>query len=96
MTGSSWLLVDMCCACKYADHMSRMIQLRNVPDALHRTLKARAAMAGMSLSDYLLSEIRHVAERPTLAELRERLHRRERVALPLSAARAVRAERQAR
>ena len=62
--------------------MSRMVQLRNVPDALHRTLKARAAMAGMSLSDYLLSEIRHVAERPTLVELRERLHRRERVTLP--------------
>ena len=37
--------------------MSRMIQLRNAPDALHRKLKARAAMAGMSLSDYLLAEI---------------------------------------
>ena len=44
--------------------MSKMIQLRNVPDSLHRTLKARAAMAGMSLSDYLLAEIREVAERP--------------------------------
>ena len=76
--------------------MSRMIQLRNVPDVLHRTLKARAAMAGLSLSDYLLAEIRHVAERPTLDELRERLHRRERVTSPLSAARAVRAEREAR
>ena len=43
-----------------------MIQLRNVPEALHRRLKARAATAGMSLSDYLLAEIRHVAERPTL------------------------------
>ena len=76
--------------------MSRMIQLRNVPDVLHRTLKARAAMAGLSLSDYLLAEIRHVAERPTLGELRERLHRRERVTSPLTAARAVRAEREAR
>ena len=38
--------------------MSKMIQLRNVPDALHRGLKARAAMAGMSLSDYLLAEIK--------------------------------------
>ncbi len=53
--------------------MSKMIQLRNVPDALHRGLKARAAMAGMSLSDYLLAEIKEIAERPTLAELRERL-----------------------
>jgi plasmid stability protein len=76
--------------------MSKMIQLRNVPDALHRTLKARAALAGLSLSDYLLAEIRQVAERPTLGELRERLHRRERVTSPLSAARAIRAEREAR
>ena len=44
--------------------MSKMIQLRNVPDALHRSLKARAAMAGMSLSDYLLAEIKEIAERP--------------------------------
>ena len=78
------------------NHMSRMIQLRNVPDTLHRTLKARAAMAGMSLSDYLLEEIRQAAERPTLSELRERLHRREPIPTPLSAARAVRAEREAR
>ena len=76
--------------------MSRMIQLRNVPDALHRTLKARAAMAGMSLSDYLLSEIREVAERPTLTELRERLERRQPVDLPEPGAVTVRAERDAR
>ena len=57
--------------------MSKMIQLRNVPDALHRTLKARAAMAGMSLSDYLLAEIKEIAERPTLTEFRARLHQRE-------------------
>jgi plasmid stability protein len=56
--------------------MAKMIQLRNVPDALHRGLKARAAMAGMSLSDCLLAEIKEIAERPTLAELRERLHKR--------------------
>ena len=42
-----------------------MIQIRNVPDPLHRKLKSRAALAGMSLSDYLLREIRAVAERPT-------------------------------
>jgi len=76
--------------------MSRMIQLRNVPDALHRILKVRAALAGVSLSDYLLAEIRQVAERPTLSELRERLHRREPVAATPLAARAVRAEREAR
>jgi plasmid stability protein len=73
-----------------------MIQLRNVPEALHRTLKARAAMAGMSLSDYLLSEIREVAERPTLTELQQRMQRRQQVSLQESAAAAVRAERDAR
>ncbi len=73
-----------------------MIQLRNVPDDLHRSLKSRAALAGMSLSDYLLQEIREMAERPTLAELRERLHGHEPVSVPLDAARIVREERDVR
>lgn len=73
-----------------------MIQIRNVPDAIHRTLKARAALAGMSLSDYLLTQVRESAERPTLAEIRERLQRREAVTLREPAARAVRAERDTR
>lgn len=51
----------------------RMIQIRNVPDPLHRTLKAKAAMEGLTLSDFLLREIRKVAERPTNAELRARI-----------------------
>ena len=76
--------------------MSKMIQLRNVPDVLHRTLKSRAAMAGMSLSDYLLAEIREVAERPTLAELRERLRTRKPLAAEIDTARLVREERAAR
>jgi len=76
--------------------MSKMIQVRNVPDALHRGLKARAAMAGMSLSDYLLAEMKEIAERPTLAELRERLHRRKPVSASLDAARLVREERETR
>lgn len=76
--------------------MSRMIQVRNVPDALHRTLKIRAAMAGVSLSDYLLAAIRQLADRPTLGELRERLHGRTPVAAPLSAVRAIRSERDSR
>jgi plasmid stability protein len=75
--------------------MLRTIQLRNVPDALHRTLKARAAAAGMLLSDYLLSEIREVAERPTLTELQQRMQRRQPVNLPEPAAAAVRAGRDA-
>jgi antitoxin FitA len=73
--------------------MSNMIQLRNVPDGLHRTLKARAAMAGLSLSDYLLTEIRQIAERPTLAELRDRLHKRKSVPAELDVARLLNEER---
>jgi plasmid stability protein len=76
--------------------MSTMIQIRNVPDALHRRLKARAALAGMSLSDYLLAEIREVAGRPTLEEMRARLERRPAASPAVSPARAVRAERDSR
>ena len=76
--------------------MSTMIQIRNVPDALHRRLKSRAALAGMSLSDYLLSQIREVAERPTLDELRARLEHRSRVTPSMTPAQAVRAERDRR
>ncbi len=70
-----------------------MVQIRNVPDALHRRLKARAALAGMSLSDYLLGEIRQVAERPTMDELRERLRSRTETVPAVAPADAVRAER---
>ena len=73
--------------------MTTMIQIRNVPDGLHRRLKSRAALAGMSLSDYLLSEIRQVAERPTLDELRTRLERRPGMIPSVAPAQAVRAER---
>ena len=73
--------------------MSAMIQIRHVPDALHRRLKSRAALAGMSLSDYLLSEIRQVAERPTLDELRARLEQRPGMTPSVDPAAAVRAER---
>ncbi len=73
--------------------MTTTIQIRNVPDALRRRLKSRAARAGMSLSDYLLGEIRRVAGRPTLNELRARLERRPRMIPSVTPARAVRAER---
>jgi antitoxin FitA len=76
--------------------MSKMIQVRNVPESVHRTLKARAALAGMSLSDFLLAQIRLLAERPTIAELRERLRHRSHIASPVSAAAAVRSERDGR
>jgi plasmid stability protein len=73
-----------------------MIQIRNVPDTLHRALKSRAAKAGMSLSDYLLAEIREIAERPTLEELRMRLHKRKPVSTPIDTALLVREEREER
>lgn len=73
--------------------MSKMVQLRHVPDDLHRQLKARAALAGLSLSDYLLQEVRRVAERPTIAELRSRLAQRTSVHPRVSPAKAVRTER---
>jgi len=76
--------------------MSKMIQVRNVPDALHRGLKARAARAGMSLSDYLVAEMKEIAERPMLAELRDRLHKRKPVSAQLDTARLVREESEAR
>jgi plasmid stability protein len=57
--------------------MPVMVQIRNMPSDVHRELKARAARAGMSLSDYLLQELRHVVERPTLEEMLKRIATRE-------------------
>ena len=72
----------------------KMIQIRHVPESLHRKLKARAALEGLALSDYLLRELRRVAERPTLDEIKERLARRQPVALGVAPARAVRMDRE--
>ena len=93
LTSHGHTLFDMWYTCNYARYMSKMIQIRNVPDALHRGLKARAALSGMALSDYLLREIKEIAERPTLAELREQLHRRKPVSIQIDTARLVREER---
>jgi plasmid stability protein len=76
--------------------MTRLIQIRNVPEALHATLKARAALMGRSLSDYLLDELMRVAERPTRTELLERLALRTPVRPRVAPARAIRAERERR
>ena len=61
--------------------MPKMIQIRNVPDDLHRKLKVRAAQMGMTLSDYLLSEVEKVAEKPTMREWLEAVSRDEPVEL---------------
>lgn len=76
--------------------MGTMIQIRNVPDDIHRQIKARAALAGMSMSDYLLREIEKFARRPTRQELLERIAALPAVELDPSAARILREERDAR
>jgi antitoxin FitA len=73
--------------------MSRMVQIRNVPDALHRKLKVRAAGAGQTLSDYLLAELERLAARPTREQMLARLHSRKRATLKTPAAEIVRDER---
>jgi antitoxin FitA len=76
--------------------MAKMIQLRHVPDALHRRLKSRAALTGLSLSDFLVREVRKIAEQPTPEEMLERLQQREPYAGKVSPTEALRAERDAR
>lgn len=77
-------------------HMSKMIQLRHVPEELHRLLKARAALAGLPLSDYLIREVSKLAEQPTPKEMRERLAQREPYRGVKSPTRVIREERDRR
>lgn len=83
----------MCCTCEYVKTMA-MIQIRHVPDKLHRRLKARAAMAGMSLSDYTLAELRRGLDRPTRAELLEAVGRRRRQSYNVTPTELIREDRQ--
>jgi antitoxin FitA len=62
----------MCRTCLYAVNMSKMIQVRDVPESVHGTLKSRAAREGMSLSDYIKKQLERVAEQPTMREWLER------------------------
>ena len=72
------------------------LQIRNVPDDLHRQLKARAALEGQSLSEYALGELRRATQRPTRREVAERVAAFERIMVSESAADTVRAERDSR
>lgn len=88
-----------CATCTlHASNLDRMstIQVRNVPEEVRRTLKARAAAAGQSLSEYVLSELTVLASQPTLEELTERIRLRGSVNPGISAAEILRAERDAR
>ena len=71
-----------------------MVQIRNVPDELHRELKVRAAQAGMTLSDYLLREMRDLAVRPTMSEWLAGTDKLEPLQSDMSPAEAIRAERE--
>lgn len=75
--------------------MSKMIQIRNVPDELHRKLKERAARSGKTLSGLLLEELQYIAKQPELGEWLEMVATREPVKLPVSAAELIRQERDA-
>lgn len=83
-------------ACANVPNMSKMIQIRNVPDDLHREVKARAARAGMSLSDFLLRELEQMVEAPPVEEILARVAGRSRPRLLYTPSEAVRAERTAR
>jgi hypothetical protein len=72
-----------------------MIQIRNVPEGVHRALKVRAAHAGMTLSEFLLREVTHLTERPELEEVLSRIRQRGPTGAP-PAERGVRAEREGR
>ena len=76
--------------------MSKMIQIRNVPDDLHREVKARASRAGMSLSDFLLREVERIVDSPPLEEVLARWEARERPSLSESPAEVIRRERESR
>lgn len=76
--------------------MPKMIQMRHVPDTLHRQLKARAALSGLPLSDFLIFEMRKIAAQPSVAEMRERLRQREPYQSELSPSDVLRAQRDRR
>lgn len=78
------------------DMSSTMVQIRNVPAEFHRRLKARAAMEGMSMSDYIMREVGKALDRPTRAEVLARLQAQPTRKLKRSAAAILRAERDAR
>lgn len=78
--------IDMRSTCAHADDMSKMIQIRNVPDSLHRELKSRAALAGQSLSEYLTEQLSRLTGKPTRKEFLRRLRQDPPMELDVSAA----------
>ncbi|MDX6633430.1 MAG: hypothetical protein QOG26_1435 [Solirubrobacterales bacterium] len=71
--------------------MSKLIQIRDVPESVHRTLKSRAALSGRSLSEYLRNELARIAGQPTMDEVLDRIAKLDPVEMGESSADAVRA-----
>ncbi len=90
------LPIDRWSTCKYRHYTSKTIQLRHVPDSLHRRLKARAAMSGLPLSDFLIKEVRKIAEHLSAEELRDRFRQRDPYRGTISPASVIRMERDTR
>jgi antitoxin FitA len=88
--------IDMCYTCFYAESMSKMIQVRDVPDSVHGTLKSRAAREGMSLSDFIKRELERVAQRPTMLEWLERMQQTKPIQSKRTAAQVIRELREER
>ena len=82
--------MDMRCACLYAEDMSKMSQVRDVPEQVHSTLKARAAREGMSLSDFIKLDLERTAERPSMREWLESARQAKPLSTKRSAAEIVR------
>jgi plasmid stability protein len=74
--------------------MTKMVQIRNVPEGLHRKPKVRAAASGQTLSDYLVAELGRLAARPTREEMLARIHSRKRITLKTPAAVVIRENRE--
>jgi plasmid stability protein len=76
--------------------MTTMIQIRNVPEAIHRQIKARASLSGMSMSEFILQELKRVIERPSREEVLDRLAKLPGMELEPSPAELIRSERDSR
>ena len=90
------MFIDMKNSCFHTFFMSTMIQIRNVPESLHRRLKARAALEGISMSRYVLREVERALERPSRRELLEAIRSQPVISLERSPADILREERESR
>jgi len=74
-TGAAMAKISEPTSAEQAAEETTMIQIRNVPEPLHRLIKSRAALEGLSMSDFLLRDIRRDAEKPTMTEWLDELRR---------------------